>query len=577
MEIKLAKTAGFCMGVRRAVDIVLEIARHENGRRIYTYGPLIHNPQTIELLKSRGINPVDSVDEIADRKNAILIIRAHGIAPAERKKIKESSIKIIDATCPKVGYVQAIIKKHTALGYTVVIVGDKEHPEVDGLLGYTDGRGITIGNTEDVKKMPPLIKVCVVAQTTQDSEDYKNIVDKIKDLYPQAIVFNTICSSTKQRQEEVIAMSREMDAMFVVGGKNSANSRRLADLATKQNTPTFHIETATEIGNISLDSYDHIGISAGASTPNWIIDSVLDRIAEGQNRKLKKVGSLLNLWILAIKTDIYSSLGVGCLSLACMVLQNIPLNISSLIIASFFTYAMHVLNRLISRKPPVGFIGSFREETYLLHEKLYLYSAVVCVLVALILAYNNGIIPFMFLFIMALAGILYNMKILPGGWRFQSLKDLPGSKNIFMAAAWGTVTAILPALNNNYSLHPALIIAFAFTFGVVFIRSAISDILEIQSDKLIGRETIPVLFGKETTLALLKIISLILLVLLAISNPVGWTTTLSFFLISCILYIWICFQLCDRKSGFSGAVMEGLLETSYIIVGLSVLVWFFAH
>ena len=577
MEIKLAKTAGFCMGVRRAVDIVLEIARHENGRRIYTYGPLIHNPQTIELLKSRGINPVDSVDEIADRENAILIIRAHGIAPAERKKIKESGIKIIDATCPKVGYVQAIIKKHTALGYTVVIVGDKEHPEVDGLLGYTDGRGITIGNTEDVKKMPPLIKVCVVAQTTQDSEDYKNIVDKIKDLYPQAIVFNTICSSTKQRQEEVIAMSREMDAMFVVGGKNSANSRRLADLATKQNTPTFHIETATEIGNISLDSYDHIGISAGASTPNWIIDSVLDRIAEGQNRKLKKVGSLLNLWILAIKTDIYSSLGAGCLSLACMVLQNIPLSISSLIIASFFTYAMHVLNRLISRKPPVGFIGSFREETYLLHEKLYLYSAVVCVLVALILAYNNGIIPFMFLFIMALAGILYNMKILPGGWRFQSLKDLPGSKNIFMAAAWGTVTAILPALNNNYSLHPALIIAFAFTFGVVFIRSAISDILEIQSDKLIGRETIPVLFGKETTLALLKIISLILLVLLAISNPVGWTTTLSFFLISCILYIWICFQLCDRKSGFSGAVMEGLLETSYIIVGLSVLVWFFAH
>jgi len=577
MEIKLAKTAGFCMGVRRAVDIVLEIARHENGRRIYTYGPLIHNPQTIELLKSRGITPVDSVGEIADRKNAILVIRAHGIAPAERKKIKESGIKIIDATCPKVGYVQAIIKKHTALGYTVVIVGDKEHPEVDGLLGYTDGRGIIIGTTEDVSKMPSLGKVCVVAQTTQDSEDYKNIVDKIKDLYPQAIVFNTICSSTKQRQEEVIAMSREMDAMFVVGGKNSANSRRLADLATKQNTPTFHIETATEIGSINLDSYDHIGISAGASTPNWIIDSVLDRIAEGQNRKLKKVGSLLNLWILAIKTDIYSSLGAGCLSLACMVLQNIPLSISSLIIASFFTYAMHVLNRLISRKPPVGFIGSFREETYLLHEKFYLYSAVVCVLVALILAYNNGIIPFTFLFIMALAGILYNMKILPRGWRFQSLKDLPGSKNIFMAVAWGTVTAILPALNNNYSLHAALVIAFVFTFGVVFIRSAISDILEIQSDKLIGRETIPVLFGKETTLTLLKIISLILLALLAISNPAGWTTTLSFFLISCVLYIWICFQLCDRKSGFSGAVMEGLLETSYIIAGLSVLIWFFVH
>ena len=565
------------MGVRRAVDIVLEIARHENGRHIYTYGPLIHNPQTIELLKSRSITPVDSVDEIPDRENAILIIRAHGIAPTERKKIKESGIKIIDATCPKVGYVQAIIKKHTALNYTVVIVGDKEHPEVDGLLGYTGGRGITIGTPDDVSKMPSLEKVCVVAQTTQDSEDYKNIVDKIKDLYPQAIVFNTICSSTKQRQEEVVAMSREMDAMFVVGGKNSANSRRLADLALKQNTPTFHIETATEIGNINLDPYDRIGVSAGASTPNWIIDRVMERVSEDQNRKLKKVGSLLNLWMLAIKTDVYSALGAGCLSLACMVLQNIPLSISPIMIASFFTYAMHVLNRLISRKPPVGFIGSFREETYLRHEKFYLYSAIVCVVASLLLALSIGIIPFTFLFVMALAGILYNMKILPGGWHFQSLKDLPGSKNIFMAIAWGSVTAIIPSLNNDYSIHAGLIVAFAFTFVVVFIRSAMSDILEIQSDKLIGRETIPVLFGKTPTITLLKIISLILLVLLIISNPAGWTSSLSFFLISCILYIWICFQLCDRKSGFSGAVMEGLLETSYIVVGLSVLVWFFVR
>ncbi len=565
------------MGVRRAVDIVLEIARHENNRRIFTYGPLIHNPQTIELLKSRGIMPVDSVDEITNRKNAILIIRAHGIAPAERKKIKESGIKIIDATCPKVGYVQAIIKKHTSLDYTVVIVGDKEHPEVNGLLGYTGGRGLIIGTPEEVIKMPTLAKVCVVAQTTQDSEDYNKIVNKIIELYPQAIVFNTICSSTEQRQAEVISISREMDAMFVVGGKNSANSKRLAVLAAKQNTPTFHIETAMEIGNININSFNRIGVSAGASTPNWIIDRVMDRISEGQNRKLRKIGNLLNLWMLAIKTDIYSALGAGCLSIACMVLQNIPVNISSIIIASLFTYAMHVINRLISRKPPAGFIGSFREETYLRHEKIYKYSAIVSIVASLFLALSIGIIPFTFLFIMALAGILYNMKILHGGWRFQSLKDLPGSKNIFMALAWGSVTAIIPFLNNNGGNHAGLIVAFAFTFGVVFIRSAMSDILEIQSDKLIGRETIPVLFGKTATITLLKIISLILLALLIISNPVGWTSSLSFFLVSCILYIWICFQVCDRKSGLSGAVMEGMLETSYIVVGLSVLVWFFSR
>ena len=168
-------------------------------------------------------------------------------------------------------------------------------------------------------------------------------------------------------------MAREMDAVFVVGGKNSANSKRLSDLAQKQQTPTFHIETATEISDINIDSYDRIGVSAGASTPNWIIDRVMDRIAEAQNRKLKRLGGFLNLWIIAIKTDIYSALGAGCLTLACMVLQNIPVSISSIMIASFFTYAMHVLNRLISRKPPVGFIGSFREESYLQHEK-YIYS-----------------------------------------------------------------------------------------------------------------------------------------------------------------------------------------------------------
>src|SRR4030042_1997363 len=506
MEIKLAKTAGFCMGVRRAVDIVLEIAQHETGRSIYTYGPLIHNPQTIELLKGRGIKPIDNIDEIIDKQNAVLIIRAHGIAPAQRKKIKASGVKIIDCTCPKVGYVQAIIKKHTALNYTVIIVGDREHPEVNALLGYTGGRGITVITAEDVDSLPPLINVCVVAQTTQNYDDYKKIVSKIKKLYPQAVVFNTICSSTQQRQAEVIALADEMDAIFIVGGKNSANTKRLADLARKQQTPTFHIETAAEMEKINLVSYNSIGVSAGASTPNWIIDRVMDKITDGRSRKFKAIGFLLNLWVSAIKTDIYSAIGAGCLCAACMLLQGMNLSIAYIAIASFF---------------------------------------------------------------------VYDMKIMPKGWRFQSLKDLPGSKNIFMAIAWGTVTAILPALNINGFLNASMVVAFCFAFGIVFIRSAMSDILEFQSDKLIGRETIPVLFGKNNTKIVLKLISFILLALLLFSYFARWTSYLSFFLLACVLYIWICFHLCDRKAGLSGAVMEGLLETLYIIAGLSVFLWSF--
>ncbi|KQC07787.1 MAG: hypothetical protein APR62_05935 [Smithella sp. SDB] len=574
MEIKLAKTAGFCMGVRRAVDIVLDIAQHETSRHIYTYGPLIHNPQTIELLKSRGVKPIENIEEIKDKENAILIIRAHGIAPDERKKIKESGIKIIDATCPKVGYVQSIIKKHTALDYTVVIVGDKEHPEVDGLLGYTGGRGIIISAIDDVAKLTCPDKICVVAQTTQDFDNYSKIVEKIKELCPQAVVFNTICSSTEQRQAEVMAMAGEMDAMFIVGGKNSANTRRLADLAQKKQSATFHIETPSDMENINLDPYNRIGVSAGASTPNWIIDRVMDKIMEGQSRKLKKIGRLLNLWISAIKTDIYSAVGAGCLCMACMLLQEMPVNISFIVIASFFVYAMHVLNRLLGRKP-AGLVGSFREESYQRYGKLYFFTALFSIVIALALALQNAVLPFTFLFVISLAGIIYNIKILPGKWHFRGLKDLPGSKNIFMSAAWGIVTAILPVLNKDYTYHAGLFVAFDFTFGIVFIRSAMSDILEIQSDKLIGQETIPVFFGRDRTITILKIISLILLVLLVFSYMAGWTSSLSILLIICILYLWICFRFCDKQTALSGAVKEGLLETGYIMAGFCVLIWYF--
>jgi len=184
--------------------------------------------------------------------------------------------------------VQSIIKKHAALDYMVVIVGDKEHPEVDGLLGYAGGHGVIISALDDVDRLLCTDKVCVVAQTTQDFDNYSKIVEKIKELCPQAVVFNTICSSTKQRQAEVMAMAGEMDAMFIVGGKNSANTRRLADLAQRKQSATFHIETPSDMENINLGHYNRIGVSAGASTPNWIIDRVMDKIMEGQSRKLKK-------------------------------------------------------------------------------------------------------------------------------------------------------------------------------------------------------------------------------------------------------------------------------------------------
>lgn len=572
MEIRLAKTAGFCMGVRRAVDIVLDIAQHEKKRRIYTYGPLIHNPQTIKLLKSRGIKPITHVDEIKDKENAILIIRAHGIAPAERKKIKDTGIQVVNATCPKVGYVQSIIKKHAAQTYTVIIVGDKEHPEVDGLLGYTGGRGMIISTEEDVNKIPRLEKVCVVAQTTQNLDDYQKIVEKIKQLCPQAVVFNTICLSTEQRQAEVIDMAGEMDAMFIVGGKNSANTKRLADLARKKQPSTFHIETPADMEKIDLGPYNKIGVSAGASTPNWILDRVIDKITEGRSRKLKNLGKLLTLWTFLVKTDIFSAIGAGCLCLVCMLLQTMTVRFSFILIASLFVYGMHVLNRLISRKP-AGLVGSFREEYYIRHENIFFVTSLFSIILALVLAFQQSLAVFFSLLIISLGGVLYNMQLLSPRWNFQSLKDVPGSKNIFMSIAWAVAAAFLPSIHETPFPDAGLLVAFFFVFCIVFIRSAMSDILEIQSDKLIGKETFPVLFGKTRALNILKIISLILFAILLFASPSGWTSSLSFPLMFCLLYLWICFLFCDKRPVLSGAVKEGLLETSYIIAGFCVLLW----
>jgi 4-hydroxy-3-methylbut-2-enyl diphosphate reductase len=575
MGIKLAETAGFCMGVKRAVDMVLDLAQHKGKETIYTYGPLIHNPQTIELLKKRGVTPIRDIDDIdAGEAGSILVIRAHGISPQERKKIKEKGIRIIDATCPRVAHVQAIIKKHAALDYTILIIGDSDHPEVNGLLGYAYGNGIVVGSLEEVDALPPMEKICVVAQTTQSTEDFADIVDRIKEKFSQMVVFDTICDSTEKRQQDVKKLAVEMDAVFIVGGRNSANTQRLATISELQGKPTFHIETADELKNIPMDRYEKIGVSAGASTPNWIIERVVDSITRRQSAGRGNIRTLFKMWVFSIQTDIYSAIGAGCLSYASMLLQRLDVNLRHVFTASLYVYAMHALNRLIDRKTST-IIGSFREELYRRHEKVYLFTALICVLMALMTAFITGVNAFILLFLISIMGILYNTRLLPQTWRFQRLKDLPGSKNISMATAWAIVAAVLPQIEIDVSITPGMVVAFLFTFGLVFLRSAMSDVLDIQNDKFIGRETIPVLIGKERTQILLMGILVLLSILLVVSGTFGWTSSLSFALLTCGFFIWIYFTLYGRRSAFSGVVQEGILETTYILAGLCSLVWFY--
>jgi (E)-4-hydroxy-3-methyl-but-2-enyl pyrophosphate reductase len=573
MSVKLAKTAGFCMGVKRAVDLVLDMPLPQGKTLFYTYGPLIHNPQTVELLEKRGFRPVQKLEEIREpREGATLILRAHGISPEERRAIKEAGLRIVDATCPKVGHVQAIIKKHASRDYDILIIGDPHHPEVSGLLGFAGGRGIAVQTEEEVAALPDLQKVCVVAQTTQSLDAFHRIVRRIQNRFPDTTVFDTICNSTEERQREIQAMAPDVDAFFIVGGRNSANTLRLATLAAQTGTPTFHIETADELRGIDLARYDRIGVSAGASTPNWIIDRVVEYLRKEQERRKGPWSGLFQGWIFLVTTEVFSSLGAGILTLACLLLRGRPPEILPVVTAALYVYSMHTLNRVTN--PRASFIlGTFREASYRRNRRLYGQLGFAALVLALVGALLAGTASFLFLLVLSVLGMLYNVRFWPKQWRFETLRDLPGSKNVSMAAAWAAVSAVLPTLREGFSLEPGWIVSFLFVFTLVFVRSALSDLQDLQSDRLLGRETIPVVIGTEKTQKLLKWFAIILSVLLAAAAVADVVTPFAWLLISCPFYLWICFRLCDRRSGLSGVVLEGLLETTYFIAGLAALFW----
>lgn len=571
MEVKLAKTAGFCMGVKRAVDMVLDVARQRGKKQVFTYGPIIHNPQTIELLKKRGVLPVDRIDEIEE---GIVVVRAHGISPQERKELERKNVEIFDATCPRVARVQSIIRKHALSGYKIIIVGDREHPEVIALLGYSSDQGTVIRNKEAVETLPLYEKVCVVAQTTQNLEEYDEIIKTIEKKFPLVEVFDTICSSTEKRQAEIRELAAEMDGIIIVGGKNSANTKRLAGISQKQGTPTFHIETADELRSIDLSKYGKIGISAGASTPNWITDGVVDYLLHYKNgKRLRKLRSLYNLWIFMVRTDIYSAIGAGCLSLVGMMFQGIVISILNIMIASTYVYAMHTINRLQDRN--FGRIkGSFREETYVRYKDIYMTFAVLSLVIALALSFVQGTAPFILLLLMSLFGILYNITIFPSRWGLKRLVDIPGSKNVFTATAWALATVLIPRFAISLEITAGTIVAFLFIFNIVFVKSALSDMIDIQSDRLVGRETIPMVVGEQNTRKLLQGISIFTGIVLILAVPAGYASSLSLMILMSIFYIWICLKFYDRKTRFSNIVLEGLLGTNNVIAGFCAIVWF---
>ncbi|NOQ65819.1 MAG: 4-hydroxy-3-methylbut-2-enyl diphosphate reductase [Desulfobacterales bacterium] len=571
MKVILAKSAGFCMGVRRAVETTLDVIQKED-TGVSTFGPLIHNPQVLDLLGERGVKVLH---DVPGHESGTVIIRAHGVPPAQKEKLKMAGATIKDATCPHVLKVQVIIRKYLKQGYGTVIIGDRNHAEVEGLMGFAGSFGQVVSNQEDVKNLQLDSPYILVSQTTQDETAFEELSNMVLARFPGGKVFNTICDTTHKRQSDVRSLCQDVQAMVVVGGKNSANTQRLAEIAAGMGCPVFLVETEEELDLDSLAKYECVGVTAGASTPTWMISRVvriLEAIPSKGEGRLKHVFKKL-LWLL-LATNIYVGFAGSALTYTAETLQNNVPEISHLLVSFLYLFAMHNLNRFTDRKLQ-KFNDPLRAIFYEKYRWPLLVTSALSLALALTLVFEHGIKPFFLLTGMNILGILYSVQVIPKSLipniRVRGLKEIPGSKTFLVAVAWAFVTTLIPAWSDSHNLDLSTIVVLLFVLLLVFVRNALFDVFEVQGDRIVGKETLPVCIGKEKTLLVLNIIMMFLLVLLLLMPLFGLMSKAGFWLLPGIIYIIGLTRLYNRGKISQGPKLEFCLDTVFYL--LAALAW----
>lgn len=274
MNVTVAKSAGFCFGVKRAVDTVYQ--EIEKGEKVFTLGPIIHNEQVVEELEEKGVKVINSIEELADIKDGTVVIRSHGVSEQVIRQLEKYDIKIVDATCPFVSKIHRIVQEKYREGFRIVIIGNKTHPEVEGINGWCKDSAVVLETVSEAEKFrpDPQKKLCIVSQTTFNYKKFKDMVDIFEKKSYDILVMNTICNATEERQTEAGTIARQSDAMLVIGGKHSSNTQKLYEICSKECPNTYFIQTLDDLNLELFQSFRSVGITAGASTPNNIIKEV---------------------------------------------------------------------------------------------------------------------------------------------------------------------------------------------------------------------------------------------------------------------------------------------------------------
>jgi 4-hydroxy-3-methylbut-2-enyl diphosphate reductase len=501
MRITIARHAGFCFGVRRAIDITFKVKQQNRDRKIFTLGQIIHNPQVIEALTRRGIGIVHDIHDPQLRPGDIAIVRAHGISPDKKAALTERGVEVIDAACPMVLKLHNVIKRACRTADLIAIVGDKDHPEMDAHMGVAQGKGVIIQDLEDAKGLPSVKRMAVVAQTTFDVALYREIVDVLKGKAEILDVTDTICRSTVDRQSEVRELAKDHDTFIVIGGRNSANTKRLAEIASKQHRNVVKIESPEQLQDIDRSRMRRVAVIAGASTPHWVIEECIET--------LKSVHPASSLETVVLDTlaesPLLPSLGALGVAMASMVFSGQP-------------YRWDVLAAV--------FFLAFSSTAHTSRRRQWTTWAI-----------SSGVAVSLSLVVSGLAGglIFIGIALLRPLVDVADLSDF--AKSIFGAVIFLLISIVVPLALAHGPLTPGLGLLAAYTATHYLCAEILLGLKNMEKDAIMGTMSLARYITEERAVVLMEYTIMGLALMLFLSFPLKVAPALAYGLLPPLFFL----------------------------------------
>jgi 4-hydroxy-3-methylbut-2-enyl diphosphate reductase len=567
VKIVVAKTAGFCWGVRRAMDAVLEASARDKGR-IQTLGPLIHNPQALELIGKRGVRVADSPEQV---QNGTVVIRAHGIPIQDLRGLKarqqKGELTVVNATCPEVAKVHSKIKKFSPQGYFTVILGTHGHAESVAHRSFAEHGSVIVANMEEAQALTDdqLAKVLVVSQTTFTLNDFKEITSYLRSRAQDLVVENTICDDTWTRQQEAGELAGSVDYVIVVGGKNSSNTKHLAELAHHYGKPVQFVETAAELDLEALRNQETVGVLAGASTPTWLVDEVVD-VLEQLGRGPSRLTRFLQA---AFGTTLTLAVGAALMTFGIHHWLGLPLAWHYPAVTGAYVMAMFLLNPFLDPMG-LGAKGPARARFLTRNKTQLVGAALACLAAALLLSAFLGLGSFLMVVLASFLGLTYKRGLGFGSARLR-LQAIPASKDLMVALALAIISVVVPLWHYGWSWDRRAWAGVLFVAALVFARSTIQNIQDMQNDQVMGRETLPILIGRKATkIVLLGILAVALaanLWLIPGSNLARpWLAAI--LLTACFAYPLLHLWLFHERFSAGKRRLEPTVDLAFYLAGL---------